>query len=327
MPQSSNSPVRVGILGCSDIARRRFIPALLKSGDGVLAAIASRDRNKAAGMAPPGNWRILDYAGLVDAPDIDLVYLSLANHLHEEWALRALEQGKHVICEKPLALSITSADRMLDAATRAGRLLYENLMFLHHPQHDTVRELIAGGLLGRVRTVRSVFGFPFPRAGDFKLDPSRGGGAFHDLARYPLGTALYYLTGEITSFRGFSLHRDGLTMAVEGVTKTSAEETFSFSIAFGRQYESYYEVVGEKGKVRLERAYTTPPELANRIILTCGTEETAVAVEPCDQFSLMLDHVCALVRENGDFAAAHDRSRRLARLADALWKGCCHDNL
>jgi dTDP-3,4-didehydro-2,6-dideoxy-alpha-D-glucose 3-reductase len=327
MSPAPASPVRVGILGCSDIARRKFIPALLKARGGVLAAIAGRDRDKAAQMAPAGSWRILDYDGLVVAPDIDLIYLSIPNHLHEEWSIRALEQGKHVICEKPLALSPAAAERMLGTAEREGLLLYENLMFLHHPQHATIRELIGGGLIGRIRTLRSVFGFPLPRAGDFRLDPARGGGAFHDLARYPLGTALHYLQGESYAFRGVSLHREGLTTAVEGVAVTSAEETFSYSIAFGRQYESYYEIIGDKGKIRLERAYTTPADLANHLFITCGSEDASVDVEAQDQFLFMIDHVCGLIRNKGDFPAVHDRSRRIARLADAMWKGCQHENL
>ena len=116
MKISSKVPLRVGILGCSDIARRRFVPALLASDRAVLAAVAGRDRNRAAAFIPGENCAVLDYDGLVANPAVDLIYISTPNHLHEEWTVRALEAGKHVICEKPLATSLRSAEKMLSAA-------------------------------------------------------------------------------------------------------------------------------------------------------------------------------------------------------------------
>lgn len=316
-------PLRCGILGCSDIARRKFVPALLASDRAELAAAASRTRERATTFVPGATYRALDYGELVADPGIDLVYISLPNDLHEEWTIRALCGGKHVICEKPLGLSLPAVERMLAVAEERRLLLFENLMFLQHPQHAAVAELLSRGAIGRVTTLRSVFGFPGPPASTFRLDPERGGGAFHDLARYPLGTALCFLQGENYRFRGVSLRADGLTTAVHGVALTSADEVFSFAIAFGQQYESYYELVGERGKIRLDRAYTPPAELANEIRVWCGSAETRQIVPPADQFRLTIEHVCALI-EGGDFRASHERTRRLARLANQMEKGCPH---
>jgi dTDP-3,4-didehydro-2,6-dideoxy-alpha-D-glucose 3-reductase len=321
---SPGNVVRVGILGCSDIARRKLVPALCRSETAVLAAVASREREKAAALAPGERYELLGYEELLCSPAVDLVYLSLPNHLHEEWTIRALEQGKHVICEKPLGLTADSVERMLRAAEQRNLLLYENLMYLHHPQHAAVKELLATGRLGRITALRSVFGFPFPQEGNFRLVPAMGGGAFHDLARYPLGTALHFLQGDISRFRGVALARDGLNVAMHGVAATSAREIFTFSIAFGQQYESFYEIVGELGKVRVERAYTTPAELANRIEVTRGTRDESFTVAASDHFQLMIEHVCALAGNGEGVRAAHERSRRLARLAEAMERGCVH---
>jgi predicted dehydrogenase len=327
MAGTSADKVRVGILGCSDIARRKFIPALQGSTGAVLRGIGSRDRGKAAAVNPGETCEVLGYEDLLAHPAIDLVYLSLPNHLHEEWTLRALQSGKHVICEKPLALSAASAERMLNCAGERGLLLYENLMYLHHPQHAAVKELIASGGIGRIQSLRSVFGFPFPTEGNFRLDPEKGGGAFHDLARYPLSTALYFLRGDSYQFKGYALDRNGLNVALHGIALTAAGELFSFSMAFGQQYESHYEIIGELGKIRVERAYTTPAELENLVQVSCGERDASFAVPPCDHFRLMIEHVCALVRNAGDFRETHERSRRLARLAEQMERGCHHEEL
>jgi len=315
-------PVRVGILGCSDIARRKFIPALVGCRGAVLAALSSRSPAKAALFAPEGFSGICSHEELLASPHVDLVYLSLPNHLHEEWAIRALQSGKHVICEKPLGLSPDSVERMVATAEANGRVLYENLMYLHHPQHGVAREMVVSGRIGRVRSLRAVFTIPLPRSGDFRLDPVRGGGALHDLSRYPLGAALYHLSGVPRQFRGHAIRRDGLTLALHGTAVTPGEEIFSCSMAFGQQYQSYYEIIGEAGLIRLDRAFTPPADHSGRITVVAGSEERVVSVPPCDQFGRMIEDVADLIRTGDDLSRFHERSRLLARLAREMEDGC-----
>ena len=187
-----------------------------------------------------------------------------------------------------------------------------------------MHEVIVSGQIGRVRTLRCVFGFPFPRPGDFRLDPTLGGGAFHDLARYPLGTALHFLSGDSYRFHGFALHHEGLSTAMHGCAATSAQEILFFSTAFGQQYECFYEIVGEQGKIRVDRAFTTPAELANRVNVTCGTQDRSFTVAPADHFQLMLEQVCELVMKGGSYTTAHARARTIARLAEQMTQGCSH---
>lgn len=320
--ETGRSCLRVGILGCSDIARRKFIPAMAQSSRVRLTAVSSRDSSLAEQFAVAFGCNRFSHDELLARPDIDLIYLSLPNQLHEEWTIRALAAGKHVICEKPLATSLAAATRMLAAAETHRRLLYENQMFLFHPQHGVVKALLDSGRIGRVRELRCCFGFPLPAAGNFRLDPSQGGGAFHDLARYPLGTAVHFLQGLPRQFRGHSRWQGRLNLAVHGTALTDADESFCFSIAFGQQYESLYELIGESGSIRLERAFTTPPDYANRILLRSGTETSAIPVAAADHFSLMIEAIAAAVQAADDFTPFIRRAGLIARLAAEMEAGC-----
>ncbi len=322
---SFGNRVRVGVLGCSDIALRKFIPALARCRSALLTAVAGRDPAKAAEFAKGALCQVMTADEMLRAPSVDLIYLSLPNHLHEEWSIRALESGKHVICEKPLALSAASAKRMLAVAGESGRLLYENLMFLHHPQHAKVKELIKSGKIGKIVALRSSFCFPLPKRGDFRLDPLQGGGAFNDLARYPLGTALYFLETLPSCFRGNSLWQESLNLAMHGTAVTGQGEFFSFSLAFGQQYESYYEIMGDSGKIRLERAYTTPADHLSRIEILQGNQRSEISVPAADHFQLMIEKVCSTILQGGDFHQFHKQTMELANLADEMEKGCRND--
>jgi len=314
--------IRVGILGYSDIARRKFIPALLKSGRARLEALASRQRDRSA--SPNGGLPVewMTYHELVRDPAIDLIYISLPNHLHEEWSIRSLEQGKHVICEKPLGLCTASVSRMLDAADRHGRLLYENLMYLQHPQHALVKAPIESGRIGQVVSLHSEFAFPGPAAGDFRLDPSQGGGAFHDMNRYPLSAARYFLAGKRHRFtHGSCEMRGGLLRSLQAGSVTDRGERFTFMTAFGQPYRSFYEITGTRGAIRVERAYTTPADAGNRISMTVDGRDGSFSVPPFDHFLGTIDHVCGLIR-SGTWSTEHLRSRELAGLADMFLDGC-----
>ena len=321
------SSVRVGILGCSDIAQRKFFPALLSSSKGILSAVSGRRPQKSASFFQNVGYAVMEHEELIAAPDIDLVYISMPNHLHEEWTIRALEQGKHVICEKPLGLSFDSVTRMLDCAERNSVVLYENLMFLQHPQHLVIKRLLDSGIIGRLVSLRSVFGIPEPKAGNFRLDPAQGGGAFHDLLRYPLWTALHFLKGELRQFTGVALNRGGLNMAMHGSAVSSKAELFKWAVAFGQQYESCYEIIGEIGKIKVDRAYTPPADLNNRIRLTLGTEERLIQTPAADQFLLAFDHACSLIGNKSSSPEVHESSRKIAHMADLLMKGSIHVEL
>lgn len=264
---------------------------------------------------------ILTHEELLARPDIELVYISLRNHLHEEWVMRALEAGKHVICEKPLAITLASAQRMVAAAESRSLLLYENLMYLHHPQHAMVKSIIASGRIGKIVSIRSIFGFPMPTAGNFRLDSAQGGGAFLDLSRYSVGTAMHFLNGSLVRMKGSATWEGELNTGLVGTATTEEGELFIFSNIFGQQYESFYEICCEAGRIRVDRAYTTPADMANRIMLFEGERLTEIPVPAADHFKLMIDAVVTAAR-NGDYSAINSRTLATAGLAEMMARGC-----
>ncbi len=314
--------IRIGILGCSDIARRRFLPAIARAKNAVLTAVASRDLEKARRLNPGAAYEAVGYEDLLQRGDVDLVYVTLPNDLHEVWTLRALAKGRHVICEKPLGLSPASVKRMTALARQRGLLVYENLAYLHHPQHRLVRHLIDSGEVGTVRELRTAFRFTLTAPDNFRMEPARGGGAVHDLARYPLSAASFFLRGSMPSFRACARHRQGLNIAVDAQAETSEGERVSLSIGFDRPYECWYELGGDGGKIRVDRAYSTPADRPCMVELIRGTETRTFPVAPHDHFAGMIDHVCGLIRDPGSYARVHEGAERLACLAQELERSC-----
>jgi predicted dehydrogenase len=166
------------------------LPAISASANSRLVSIAARDARRARVMAEQhGIERCVEtYDALLQDPDVEAVYISLVNSLHREWTLRALGAGKHVLCEKPLAVNAAQAEEMAGAAEAAGRLLMEALMYRFHPR---LRELAAS--VPDAHHVHAVFGFPLQAPGNYRLDPGLGGGALLDVGTYTVSAARWLL--------------------------------------------------------------------------------------------------------------------------------------
>ncbi len=318
---SATRPLGIGVLGCSDIALRRFMPAVAQCGRVRLIAIASRDMDKAAAVARQYACAALQFDELLNSEQIDLVYIPLPNHLHEEWVIKVLNHGKHVLCEKPLGLSPASVSRMLEAANRNGVLLYENIMYLQHPQHATVREMMAAGRIGSLSTLNCVFTIPGPAPDNFRLDPQQGGGAFHDMNRYPLSAARYFLRGAISEIiRCNVAWQNGMIISMEAEAHTTADEHFTFTIAFGQPYRCFYELGGSNGTLRLERGFTAPADYQCRLEINCSSKHETILMPSRDHFLLTIDHVAKLITDKGDFPAEHHQCLQLAQAADRFFR-------
>lgn len=310
-------PLRVGLLGWSGIARRRIVPALPGSGCAVLAAVGSRGP---AADRPPG-VPVERYEELLGRPDVDLIYNSLPNHLHEEWTLRALAAGKHVLCEKPMGLSPASVERMMEAARAHGRVLLENLMFLQHPQHEVVRQFVQGGGLGELTAVRSVFTITLADPANHRFDPACGGGACADLLVYGAGTAQLFLGGDLEDLSGFRTMEGGVDVTADGLGRTRAGQVFSFTVSFRQPYECAYELIGTRGKARLERAYTTPPETSAQLTVQRDGDETIIALPKADHFAetvkLVARHVADPSLQEAYFKELRQRHQLLDQIRQA----------
>ncbi|MFO1468195.1 MAG: Gfo/Idh/MocA family oxidoreductase [Steroidobacteraceae bacterium] len=181
------SMLRMGILGTARIAAT-FTRAVATSDQVRIVAIASRDAGKARRFAQEhGIGQVFDsYEAMLRSTDIDAIYNPLPNTLHARWSIAALQSGKHVLCEKPLAMSVTEARDMFEAARGAGRVLVEGYPYRYQPICRRLQELLARGAIGPVRMIQAWFGFTMQDAGNIRLQSSLGGGSLLDAGSYPL---------------------------------------------------------------------------------------------------------------------------------------------
>jgi xylose dehydrogenase (NAD/NADP) len=182
---SQDHPLRIGVLGAANIARA-FAAGCASSPDVEVAAVASRDLAKSTSFAAEvGIPRALgSYEALLEDKDIEAVYIPLPNSMHAPWAIRAAEAGKHVLCEKPLALDAQQASAMFKAAEKHNVILREAYPYLAQPQTAQLRAWLAEGAIGRLRLIRSTFGVLFVDPSNIRLDPTLGGGALYDTGSY-----------------------------------------------------------------------------------------------------------------------------------------------
>ncbi len=278
-----------GLLGTARI-NRMVIPALRVSPGNRLMAVASRDAQKAGAYAR--EWGIErahgSYQSLLDDPAVDVVYVPLPNHLHAEWTIRAIQAGKHVLCEKPITLSVEELDRVESAAREAGVVVAEAFMYRHHPQTLEVKRLLDSGAIGSVRFVRGSHSFLLSRPNDVRLRPEWGGGCLWDVGCYPVSFARFLLGAEPVEVFG---------SAVPG--PTGVDQTFAGQLVFpggipvqidagiASPLRTEMEVVGTAGVIRVRSPYR--PRAAQPILLARGDETETVTIEPQDRFRLEIE--------------------------------------
>ena len=175
-------PVKWGFIGAGWIANRATAPAVHRANNAQLFGVASRDAARSKKLEPQIVYD--SYQQLLDDPQIDVVYISLANHQHLEWVTRSLEAGKHVLCEKPLGLNALEVQRMIECSKRCNRLLVEAVWSRWHPRFRRIVELVESGAIGDVKSIESQWGFKSEQTENYRLDPSLGGGALLDIGCY-----------------------------------------------------------------------------------------------------------------------------------------------
>src|SRR3954462_10282243 len=193
-----SNKVRWGVLGAANIAVKKVIPAMQQGRWSEVTAIASRDLEKARRAAEQLGVPVVygSYEELLADPAVEAVYNPLPNHLHVPWSIRAMEAGKHVLCEKPVGLDAEDARKLADAAARTGRLVAEAFMVRHHPQWRRAREIVASGRIGEARAVQTLFAYYLTDPGNIRNRADIGGGGLYDVGCYAVSTARYIFGGE-----------------------------------------------------------------------------------------------------------------------------------
>jgi predicted dehydrogenase len=293
--------LRWGILGCARITRRGLAPGIAASASGRLVALASRDRTRAESWARefgvPKAYGA--YEDVLTDPEVQAVYIPLPNELHRPWVVAAADAGKHVLCEKPLALNAGEAATMAAHCRARGVVLMEAFMWRHQPRTTELRRLVSDGAIGRLRLVRSSFSFPIA-PGDWRLDPARGGGALWDVGCYGLSTARLFAGAEPESVR--ALAHFGPTDVDLSLTATLGfpdDVLASIDCSFEQPYRCSYELVGTEGALIVPDAYLPPPQPVARLIAPDGSLVRELAFDGRDQYAAMVDAFACAVADGG----------------------------
>jgi dTDP-3,4-didehydro-2,6-dideoxy-alpha-D-glucose 3-reductase len=315
------SVVRLGVLGCASIALRRVLPAM-KEAEGIeLRAVASRDPAKARKVAQRFGCAAADgYDDLLERPDIDAVYIPLPTGLHAYWAGRALTAGKHVLSEKPLTCDHATAINLVNQARKAGLWLMENYMFLHHRQHEMVRNLIADGRIGEPRVFTASFGIPPLDAANWRYRPELGGGALLDVGVYPIRAASYFLGTELDVIGSvLRLHPTrSIDVAGHALLCTPSGITAELSFGFEHAYRSCYSLWGDRARLTLDRAFTPPPT-RQPVIRIESQDQTEELTLPADhQFKNIAESFARSILQDADYSAQAEAITHQAQLVDQV---------
>lgn len=273
------TPLRWGLLSTARI-NHALIPPLRTSPRNTLTTVASRDAGKAAAYAH--EWkipRVLDsYEALLADPETDVLYIPLPNGLHAEWTIKALHAGKHVLCEKPLAITLEEVDRIAAAARETGRVVMEAFMYRHHPQTLKVKELIDGGAVGALRVIKGSFTFPIASESNVRLDPELGGGSIWDVGCYPISYAR--LIAEHEPVEAFGWQVTGASSGVDetftGQLRFPGGVVAQFDCGFRSPFRSHMEIVGTEGVLVVPHPFK--PEFNEQIVLTSREGERAIDI-------------------------------------------------
>jgi D-xylose 1-dehydrogenase (NADP+, D-xylono-1,5-lactone-forming) len=245
--------LRWGLLSTARI-NRAVIPPIRGSVRSELKAVASRDSVKAKEYAR--EWHIPhaygSYEELLADPEIDAIYNPLPNHLHAEWSIRAAEAGKHVLCEKPLALSLAEVDQMMAAAKKHNVVITEAFMYKHHPQTLKVLDLITQGAIGDLLLIKGAFTFNLDRPDDVRWVPEWGGGSIWDVGCYPISFARLVAQAEPAEVFGWQIMGStGIDVVFSGQLKFASGLLAQFDCGFRAPYRTSLEIVGTRGAIEL----------------------------------------------------------------------------
>jgi predicted dehydrogenase len=279
MGLSSNEPggpqraLRWGVLSTADIARTKVIPAFKKTPRAELVAIASRDGERARRVAAElGFDRHHDsYEALLADPDVEAVYIPLPNHMHLEWTIRAVRAGKHVLCEKPLAMTAHDAQRMVDAAAATGVTLMEAFMYRLHPSWVAVREIVESGRIGRLMAVQSWFSYYNDDPANIRNIRVAGGGALYDIGCYCINLSRLLFGAEPVAVKGSILREPQLGVDILASAILEFETgVATFTCSTRTETDQRVHVYGTAGRVSVGIPFNIPPDRPTEVYVTAG---------------------------------------------------------
>ncbi|APF37554.1 NAD-binding protein [Chelatococcus daeguensis] len=320
-------PVRWGILSTARIGREKVVPAMMKSPSCKVVAVASRDLEAARAMASAlGIERAYgSYEELLADPEIEAVYNPLPNHLHVPLTLAAAAAGKHVLCEKPIALDAAQARQLEAVADKV--LVAEAFMIRHHPQWLAVHDMVRAGEIGELRLVNVLFSYFNADPANIRNMPEIGGGALYDIGCYAVVSGRFLFEAEPQ--RVVSLLERDPTFCTDRLSSGLADfgggRQLVFSVSTQLVPFQRVEVLGTKGRIEIRIPFNAPQGEGTRILVDSGAahDDAAarfVAIAPCDQYTLQGEAFSRAVRGVAPLAAGIEDAVTNMRILDALYR-------
>ncbi len=286
--------VRFGVLGYASIARRELIPALVDAENAVPYALASqKEESRKAAQKEFDFAKIYgSYDDLLKDKDVEAVYIPLPNHLHKEWTIKAARAGKHVLCEKPMALTREDCEEMAAEARKNGVLLMEAFMYRFTLRTRKLRELLAQKAVGDIQHVNSAFCFYNDKEDDVRFYKEMGGGAFWDVGCYPVNLMGLIMGEEPVSVRALKTDRRGVDFGLSAVLKYRSGAVCTVTGSFSANSAQVTEINGTKGSLVMRDSFD---EVGSPILLIRDGKTEEIAVPASDRYLLQVTDFCDAV--------------------------------
>ncbi|UCD32360.1 MAG: Gfo/Idh/MocA family oxidoreductase [Desulfobacterales bacterium] len=322
-----NNRINWGVLGNATIARKCVVPAIARSTNGRVHAIASRKPQETEVLAKQYNVPNIysQYESLLDNDQIDAVYIPLPNHLHKPWTIRALESGKHVLCEKPLACDATEAVAMGQVAKKTGLHLMEGLMYRFHPRSRHIHQMVCQGKIGTPRLVRASFCFRMKehvlqQKEDVRLK-KRGGGALLDVGCYGVSVARWMMGEDPESVQATAHYNsEGVDVHTAGILHFQNGGLATVEASFVSSLQQTYSVIGQDGAIELPHNAFIPWEEDASYVYRSRDEDVGKqeVIPGADEYRLMVEHFSeAIIDGNSPYIQIRDSIQNMSVL-DAL---------
>ncbi|BDQ31824.1 NDP-hexose-3-ketoreductase [Nitrosopumilus zosterae] len=281
--------LKIGLIGCSRVAKNKIIPAVHFSDFISINAVGSRTNSKAKQYSKEIGCKTYGNYEDVIASDIDCVYISLPDGLHEKWAIKAAEAGLHILCEKSSTTSYESAKNIINACKLYNTRILECFSFRFHPQHKKVLQLIEKNELGKIYNFIGNFGYPKPDNENIRLKKELGGGILNDACCYPICASRIIFNEEPIGVMSNLIMDPIVDIDISASVFLMYKDKNAYAESgFDRNFKSNYEVWGSKGNIMLNRAYAVPNNFETQIYFTKNDNTETIKIDAVDQTFLML---------------------------------------
>jgi predicted dehydrogenase len=325
--------LRWGILSTADIGRRKVIPGILAADRCKVVAIGSRDVAQARRVADELGIGTAhgSYEALLADPNVDIVYIPLPNHLHAQWTIAAARAGKHVLCEKPLAMDAAQAEQMLEVCAAEGVRLMEAFMYRLHPSWEEVRRLVASGRIGRLSAVQSWFSYANDDPANIRNQLDVGGGALYDIGCYSINLSRMLFGAEPVGVMASMVREPGSGVDVLSSAILEFETgTATFTVSTRLEPDQRVHLYGTEGRISIEIPFNIPPDRPTRIVVTAGGDppvapaSETITFETADPYAVQAERFAAAILDGLPTPTPPEDAVANMRVIDRVFAAAAH---